>query len=180
MLKYTSRLAAPFAVAVLTLLGTACSKDKKGPDSTALGADSTLNRDLALAAGRDTAARPQLKDVPANAPTNPAPVTRTPTKTRPKTEPRPSTPRPLPGAPAAPVPTTSTTASGNTVTSNPGASSNPSSTGGGSVGSIPGGSVLNTHASSKICTNTNAPGDRVTATLDQAVTGSNGASIPAG
>src|SRR3954470_11151907 len=104
MPKYTRRFVVPFAVAVVTLLGAACSKDKKGPDSTALGADSTLNRDLALAAGRDTGAHPQLKDVPANAPASPTPVTRTPTKSRPKTQPRPSNPQPIPGAPANPVP----------------------------------------------------------------------------
>jgi hypothetical protein len=42
------------------------------------------------------------------------------------------------------------------------------------------GTTLNLSSTSKICTNTNHVGDRVTATLDQAVTGSNGVSIPAG
>ena len=66
MLKYTRRLGAPFALVTVALLG-ACRSDAKKADSTALGADTSLNRDLALA-NRDTAAQPQLKDVPANAP----------------------------------------------------------------------------------------------------------------
>jgi len=45
---------------------------------------------------------------------------------------------------------------------------------------IPAGATLNTNASSKICTGTNAVGDHVTATVSNAVTGSNGATIPAG
>ena len=47
-------------------------------------------------------------------------------------------------------------------------------------GMIAEGTTLNAHSSSKICTNTNQVGDHVTATLDGAVSGSNGASIPAG
>ena len=66
------------------------------------------------------------------------------------------------------------------MTTNPGAASNPSASGGGAVGTIAEGTTLNTHASSKICTNTNAVGDHVTATLENAVSGSNGAVIPAG
>jgi hypothetical protein len=64
------------------------------------------------------------------------------------------------------------------VTTNPAGSANTS--GGGAVGTIAAGSTLNTHANSRICTNTNAVGDHVTATVDNAVTGSNGATIPAG
>jgi len=170
MLKYTSRCAASLLVAA-TLLG-ACSSEKKGPDSTALGADSALNRDLAMA-NRDSAAQPQLKDVPANttpAPTTTRPQTRTPTRTTPT--------RPAPRPAAQPTtPTTKTTPSGNTVSTNPG--TNPS-TGGGAVGTIPAGATLNTHANSRICTNTNAVGDHVTATVENSVSGTNGAMIPAG
>lgn len=159
MTKYTRRIGAPIAVITLSLFA-ACSSDAKRADSAALGADSTLNRDLALA-NRDTTAQPQLKDV---APTPEA----TPRPTKPATKPAPK-----------PVskPTTSTTKSGNTVTTNPAAK--PSS-GGGAVGMIAEGTTLNAHSSSKICTNTNQVGDHVTATLDGAVSGSNGASIPAG
>jgi hypothetical protein len=48
------------------------------------------------------------------------------------------------------------------------------------VGTIAAGTTLNTHASNKICTNTNQVGDHVTATLDNTINGSNGAEIPAG
>src|SRR5947209_8323870 len=160
MSKYTRRLGASVLVAASLL--AACSSDqKKGRDTTALGADTTLNRDLALA-GRDTAAQPQLKDVPANAPAAPAPAakttprpqTHTPARTSPRTTGNATASRPAPS-----TPTTSTTSSGNTVSSNPGASKNPGTAGGGAVGMIPAGATLNTHANSRICTNTNAVGD---------------------
>ena len=48
------------------------------------------------------------------------------------------------------------------------------------VGTIPAGATLTTHANSRICTNTNAVGDHVTATVENSVAGSNGATIPAG
>jgi len=174
MVKYTRGSAALFLVAT-ALIGACSSENKKGPDSAALGADSALNRDLALA-NHDTTVQPQLKDVPANAPAAPAPTgktTRPPARTPSRPAPRPSTPAPRPSEPA-----TKTTPSGNTVTTNPTGSANTS--GGGAVGTIAAGSTLNTHANSRICTNTNAVGDHVTATVDNAVTGSNGATIPAG
>lgn len=177
MLKYTRRLGAPMAIAAAMLLG-ACHSDAKKSDSTVLGADTTLNRDLALA-NHDTTAQPQLKDVAPNAP---AATESKPSAPPTRREPRPSTPpRPSRATPSKPsTPATTTTASGNTVTTNPGAASNPSASGGGAVGTIAEGTTLNTHASSKICTNTNAVGDHVTATLENAVSGSNGAVIPAG
>jgi hypothetical protein len=179
MSKYIRRLGASALVAAATL--AACSKSDNKVDSTALKSDSTLNRDLALA-NRDTAAQPQLADVPT-----------TPAASAPKAQPRVSSPparvnRPAQSgrttrpadrpAPSNPAPTT--TASGNTVTTNPGGSSNPGASGGGSVGSIAAGTTLASHANSKICTNTNAVGDHVTATIDNAVSGTNGATIPAG
>jgi hypothetical protein len=179
MSKYTRRFGA-FAVGAAAMLA-ACSKSDNKVDSTALKTDSTLNRDLALA-NRDSAAQPQLKDVPT-----------TPAATAPKAEPRVNNPParvnrpsqtgrtnrpPERSTPSKPAPVT--TASGNTVTTNPGASNNPSANGGGSVGSIAAGTTLASHANSKICTNTNAVGDHVTATIDNAVSGTNGATIPAG
>src|SRR5678816_4793962 len=101
MLKYTRHLGAPFVFATVILLGACSSDAKKGPDSLALGADSTLNRDLALA-GRDTTAQPQLKDVP---PGTAAP--KTPSRPAPRSPARPpaaTTPRPNPK-----TPTTTTT-----------------------------------------------------------------------
>jgi len=173
MVKYT-RGSAALLFAASVMLGACSSADKKGPDSAALGADSTLNRDLALA-NHDTTVQPALKDVPANAPAAPAPkatTTRPPTRTTPRTTPatRPANP---------PPPTTKTTPSGNTVTTSPSGTA-PAATGGGAVGMIPAGATLNTHANSRICTNTNAVGDHVTATVENAVSGSNGAMIPAG
>jgi len=95
MSKYFRRFGTPVALAALaaTAMLGACRSDAKRADSTALGADSTLNRDLALA-NRDTTAQPQLKDVPANAPAGTAsrPTTSAP-KTTPKTTPRPSQPK---------------------------------------------------------------------------------------
>ena len=66
MMKYTRRLGAPMAIAAAAWLG-ACHSDAKKSDSTVLGADTALNRDLALA-NRDTTAQPELKDVAPNAP----------------------------------------------------------------------------------------------------------------
>jgi hypothetical protein len=173
MSKYIRQLGASTLVIALAALA-ACHSDAKRSDSTALGTDTTLNRDLALA-GRDTAAQPQLKDVPANAPPK-APEPSRPEPTRRNRPEREHTPAPRPSAPAS-VPAT-TTPSGNTVTANTGASA--ATSGGGAVGSIAAGTTLNGHASSKICTNTNAVGDHVTAQLDNSVSGSNGAMIPAG
>lgn len=120
----------------------ACGGDKSNADS-ALAADSTLSRDLQLA-GTDTAARPQLTDVPKAPPVAKAP-TKAPTKAAPtKTA-------PVPPAPAAPK-----------------------------VGTIASGTQLSLKTSSDLCTNTNKVGDSYTATLSEAVNGSNGAVIPAG
>lgn len=177
MTKYTRSIGASLLVAGALLAGCK-SEPKQGPDSAALGADTTLNRDLAMA-NRDSAAQPQLKDVPTNPPAAaPAPTTTRPRTTTPRTTPRTSRPAPTTNNP--PAPTTTTTRSGNTQTSNPGAGANPSASGGGAVGEVAAGTTLSTHASSRICTNTNKVGDHVTATLENAVSGSNGASIPAG
>ncbi|HEV8446658.1 MAG TPA: hypothetical protein VGQ44_07550 [Gemmatimonadaceae bacterium] len=168
MTKDTRRLGASIVLAAA--LFAACSKEaKKGPDSAALGADSSLSRDLAMA-NHDSAAKPQLKD------TAPAPAA-APAPERKRPEPRahdvkPSTPKP--GAAATSV----TTPSGNSETKNPAGSEGAKA--GGAVGMIAAGTTLNLHASEKVCTNTNAVGDHVSATLDGAVSGTNGASIPSG
>lgn len=173
MTKYMRGFRASLLVAGALLAGCK-SEPKQGPDSAALGADTTLNRDLAMA-NRDSAAQPQLQDVPANAPAA-APTTTRPRSTAPRSTPRTTTPR----TSNPPAPATSTTKSGNTQSTNPGAAANPASTGGGTVGTIAAGATLTTHSSSRICTNTNKVGDHVTATLENAVSGSNGAAIPAG
>ena len=178
MPKYIRRVGAPIVLAAFTAFAACRSDAKKGPDSTALGTDSTLNRDLALA-GRDSAAQPALKDVPAEAPPaeasapkkTPTPERRSPPKTQTKTQPK--------AVPTTTAPAPVTTASGNTVTTNP-TTGNAAASGGGAVGMIPAGTTLNTNASSKVCTGTNQVGDHVTATLENSVSGSNGATIPAG
>ncbi len=178
MSKYIRRMSVPtLAIAFAAL--AACRSESKRADSTALGTDTTLNRDLALA-NRDTAAQPQLKDVPNSPPKTPEKTAERPaTKRAPeRPTPRNNNPAPKPAPPAASVPATTTTPSGNTVTANTAA--NAAAAGGGAVGTIAAGSTLNARASSKVCTNTNAVGDHVTATLDNAISGSNGAVIPAG
>lgn len=162
MAKYIGRLATPLMLATAIMLG-ACKADSSKQDTSALGSDSALNRDLALA-GKDSTAQPALQDVP----NNPA-ATKTPSRpaaSRPSTSTRPSTPRPS---------TPTTTASGNTVTRPSSATS-----GGGAVGTIAAGTTLSLAPTSTVCTNTNKVGDRFTATVQDAVTGSNGAVIPAG
>jgi hypothetical protein len=164
MSKYIRRVGAPLAL-TLALLGAACGTGGDDTDTT-LAQDSALNRDLELAAG-DSAAQPQLTDVPEPAAT---PTPNTPTTTRPRTPTttRPRTPAATP-APKEPV----RTPSGNTVTTG-------EKSAGGDVGVIASGTTLAMSSGSKVCTNTNKVGDRFTATLNESVTGSNGAVIPAG
>jgi hypothetical protein len=160
MSKYMSRIT-PLAL-TLALGVAACSKGDNKAD-TSLAQDTALSRDLQLATG-DSAAQPQLKDVaPTPAPT-PAPTT---------SKPRASRPAPKPTAPKPESTTPPRTPSGNTVTAGEKGS-------GGNVGSIASGTTLTLASGSKVCTNTNKVGDRFSATLNEAVTGSNGAVIPAG
>lgn len=152
-------------VLALALAAGACSTKDKTSDSLAV--DTSLNRDLALA-NRDSAAQPQLQDVPsgtANTSTRTGSssstgtartTTKTTTTTRPKTT---ST-------------TPSTTTSGNKVTTG-------TTGGGGAVGTLPSGTTLYLASNAKICTNTNKVGDTFTATLNNAVS-SGGVTIPAG
>jgi hypothetical protein len=157
MVQYIPRFSASLALS-LALFAGACSKK----DDTA-AADSALNKDIQLA-NRDTSAQPALTDVPAGTAANPAPSTTTTKTTTTSTRTPTTTKR---------TPTTSVTSSGNTVTrSSAGTAAK--------VGTIPAGATLNLAAGSKVCTNTNHIGDRFNASLTNAVTGSNGAVIPAG
>jgi hypothetical protein len=182
MSKYI-RLRTPLLIALAASVA-ACSKDN---GNGALTQDSSLSRDLALA-GSDSAAQPQLQDVPAGtAPTTtpapaPAPApARAPTASVPRTRPaasaparpRPTTPPPRPTSPPAPT----TTPSGNTATPTTGGTGAAER---GNVGTIAAGSLLHLTSNSRVCTNTNKVGERFTATLSDAITGSNGATIPAG
>ncbi len=173
MTKYIRHAGAPFAlVAALTL--SACTVSDSKSD-TSRARDTALSRDLAMA-GRDTMAQPQLNDVPATPaaePAAPAPSATRPTTPRPaRTTPKPA---PKPTKPSGPE----VTASGNTVTRNtPGTSA--SAAGGGAVGTIPSGTDLALRSNARVCTNTYTVGQTFTASLANAVSGSNGATIPAG
>jgi hypothetical protein len=159
MAQYIPRFSASLALS-LALFAGACSKK----DDTA-AADSALNKDIQLA-NRDTSAQPALTDVPAGTAANPAPSTTTKTTTTTRSTTRTPTT-------TTKKPTTSVTSSGNTVTRN-------SSGSAAKIGTIPAGATLNLAAGSKVCTNTNKVGDRFNASVTNAVTGSNGAVIPAG
>src|SRR6266478_4922080 len=159
MAQYIPRFSASLALS-LALFAGACSKK----DDTA-AADSALNKDIQLA-NRDTSAQPALTDVPAGTAANPAPSTTTKTTTTTRSTTRTPTT-------TTKKPTTSVTSSGNTVTRN-------SAGTGAKVGTIPAGATLNLASGSKVCTNTNHVGDRFSASVTNAVTGSNGAVIPAG
>ena len=170
MTQYMTRVAALLTLSTALVAG--CSADKK---SDTLAQDTSLNRDIQLA-NADTSAQPKLKDVPvtttpAPAPVSPAPAPRTTTTTKSTTTTtRPATRTP---APARTTPETGITSSGNTVTR----------TGAGSeakLGTIASGSTVNLASGSRVCTNTNHVGDRFDAAVTEAVSGSNGAVIPAG
>jgi hypothetical protein len=170
MAKYTRHLSAA-AVLSAALMIAACDSGSGGGADSPLAQDTALNSDLLLA-GRDTAAQPQLRDVPAETASAVAPAAaattpaRRPTTTRPTVRPA---ARPTTTTPAAPV----RTSSGNTVTRG-------SSGGGGAVGTVAAGTTLNLTSNQRVCTNTHQVGDRFTASLASPVSGSNGAVIPAG
>jgi len=174
MSKYISRLGAPF-VMVAALAFSACTVSDSKSD-TSLARDTALNRDLELA-NRDSAVQPQLKDVPATpAAEAPAPAP-APARTTPKPAATKPATRPARTTPPA-EPTTRTTASGNTETRN--APGTAAASGGGAVGTIASGSELSLRSNSRVCTNTYTVGQTFSATVANAVTGTNGASIPSG
>ncbi len=154
------------AAAITLAVGLSACSEKKNQDT--LAQDTSLNRDLQMA-NADTSAQPALKDVPAGtvapAPAAPATTTPRPTRTVVRTPTRPA---------PAPAPRVSTTSSGNTVTRTPGAGAERA------FGTVSAGSTLNLASNSRVCTNTNHVGERFTATVSEAVEGSNGARIPAG
>lgn len=162
--------AAICAVAVLAIAACSKSDNKSGQD--ALAQDSSLTRDLQLA-NNDTAAQPQLKDVPTTpppAPPRPAVVE----SRRVASAPPPRRPRPAPTpTPVAQAPAPVTTPSGNTVVRTPSSTE-------GTVGVVSAGTNIALSSGQRVCTNTNSIGDRITASLAESVTGSNGVVIPAG
>ncbi len=167
MSEYIRRFGAPLALSAALAFG-ACNGDQA---DDGLAQDSGLSRDLELA-NQDSLAQPELTDMPDVAEPAPLPVTtQTPppvTRPAPRPTPRPTTPAPRPTTPATPT----RTAGGNTVAAGPGTSQ--------SVGTIASGTTMTMRSAQRVCTNTNSVGDRFTATLSEAVNGSNGVSIPAG
>ena len=168
MVQYIPRVNATLALSFALFVG-ACAKT----DNNTAAADSALNKDIQLA-NRDTAAQPALTDVPASstAPVASAPAPK-PTTSRPTTSTRPTTRPSTSTSNTASRPTTSVTASGNTVTRTSAGSAK-------QVGTIPAGATLNLASNDRICTNTNKVGNRFSATVTNAITGSNGAVIPEG
>jgi len=166
-----TRWLTPVALTSALLMG-ACKKS----DSAQLTQDSTAYaRDLQMA-NRDTASQPQLNDAPpapAAAPVAaPAPAPRAPA-------PAPTHTRRQPAAttgstsPTGSTTTSTTTASGNKVVTGKAGSE-------AAVGTVASGTSMNLTSTDRVCTNTNHVGDKFTATVNEAVTGSNGVAIPAG
>jgi hypothetical protein len=174
MSKYTRRLGAPFVMAAALAFSACTVSDSKS--DTSLASDTALNRDLQMA-NRDSAAQPQLNDVPAT----PAAEAPAPTPTPARTTPKPVATKPAPRPttrPATPEPTTRTTASGNTETRN--APGSAAASGGGAVGTIASGTSLSLRSNERVCTNTYTVGQTFSATVANSVSGTNGASIPSG
>ncbi len=168
MTKYIRGLSAPLALSIALVLA-ACTVSEKKSDTT-LATDTALKRDLALA-NRDTTSQPALKDIPATSAAAPAPAPARTTTARPAPARRPARTTPPVSAPV-------TTPTGNTVTRNPTGSA--ASSAGGSVGTIASGTTLALRSNARVCTNTYTVGQSFTATVASPVTGSNGATIPAG
>jgi hypothetical protein len=157
--EYTRALRTGIAALALATLAACGSKG----DDTALKTDTALGRDLAMAA-TDTAVKPKLQDEPAPAPT-PAPAPAVPA---PKPAKAPAKPAPKPSKPAEPAMTPTQTPVPTPVPAAP------------KTGTIAAGTLLRFEANSKVCSNGTQVGDKFTAALSQAVSGSNGAEIPAG
>ena len=155
----------------LALLALAACTDRTA--ATRAAADSALARDLALASSQTS--QPTFQDT-AMAPT-PSPAARTQEQpparvlTRTASKPKPQPPRqvvetPVPQPVTRPVIQTSAPA--------------PAPAEGPAPGSIGTGTGVALTSASKVCTGTSLPGDKLVATVNEAVTGSNGAVIPAG
>ena len=163
MVQYIPRSNALLALSFALFVGACTTKT----DNNA-AADSALNKDIQLA-NRDTAAQPALTDVPASSTVATAPAATAPrTTTRTTTTSRTTT-----RTPTTTTRTPTVTSSGNTVTRTSAGSA-------ARVGTIPAGSTLALASNSTVCTNTYKVGQRFNASVTSAISGSNGAVIPAG
>jgi hypothetical protein len=172
-----ARIAAPVLFGFTLALG-ACKQGDKPED--ALAQDTSLAHDLQLA-NADTAAQPQLKDVPATVIPAETPTTQAPRVTKRQTPAEILTPNRNPRRVATtprtePENTPVTTANGNTVTENATSESKEAA----AVGTIASGSEIALFSGQRVCTNTYQVGDRFTASVAESVQGSNGVAIPAG
>jgi hypothetical protein len=149
------------------LLSVACRDNAANARAKA---DSDLARDLALA-GAQTQQTPTFKDTamaPAPTAATPSPKPEAPAPVRRRTEPRPA-PRPQTVA-QAPAPAPPPAVVPQPVVMAPAPAP---------IAEIGSGAAAGMTSGSKVCTS-NMPGDKLTATLSSAMTGSNGAVIPAG
>jgi YmgG-like glycine-zipper protein len=162
-------------VTLATLMAYAAACGDRGASKAAT--DSALARDLALASQQptaqptfqDTAVAPTPKPAPAQEKA-PAPQPRSRSPRRP--EPRAETPRPVSPPPPTQTPVVQPTQVAQAPAPAPAAAP--------ARGEIGTGTGFGLTSGAKVCTNTNRPGDKIVATLNSAVTGSNGAVIPAG
>ena len=150
----------------VALLGLAACGEQSG---NRVATDSSLTKDLALA-GQQTA-QPTFQDTTI-APT-PAPAARTsrddqmPIRSRVARNPRNRAPQPVAhSTPPQPVPAPQVQLAGPAPAA--------------IHGEIGAGTGVGLTSGTKVCTSTNLPGDKLAATVNQAIVGSNGAVIPAG
>jgi len=159
-------------VPVAALALAAGCRDRGASRDTTLAVDSSLAQDLAMAQ-RDAAAPMVFNDAPVGgaAPTAPAPAAPAP---RQHTPPRASapTPRPVPRRESPPAPIARSPQP--TPSPAPGPAPAPA---GGVIGA---GTRLGMTTNGRVCAATALAGDKFTATVTSATTGSNGAIIPAG
>jgi hypothetical protein len=159
-------------VAALALTAAAACGDKA---KARAAADSDLARDLALAGAQpvqptfqDTAIAPAPTQAGRTKQEPPAPV-RTHTSSKPVVE----TPRPKPTAPTpAPQPAPAVVAAAPAPTPAPAAAP--------MHAEIGRGTGIGVTSGSKVCSSSNLPGDKIVATVNSDISGSNGAVIPAG
>ncbi len=169
----TSRRVVRASLLSIIVLSVAC-RDKQ----PAARSDSDLSRDLALAGApsvqqpttfQDTAIAPNPTRASSAKSEQPAPKRSTASeRPQPHVErPRPTTPAPAPQPVQAPAPA-------------PIPAPAPQQQAAPAQGQIGAGTSMALTTSNKVCTDTNLPGDKIVATVNSDVTGSNGAVIPAG
>ena len=154
---YTNRLRAPLLLSALLL--AACG----GKDAAPAATDEPA-REITLAPSPATP--PALADAPAKPEAAPAPA--------------PKKPAPRKAAPVPAAPTTIVRELPPAAGPAPAPAPAPAGPSAAATGILAAGTSLTVHPTGRICTNTHKAGDRFTATLRETVTGSNGATIPAG